>query len=178
MKRLLFIYECGKHICPLSWWLSSCWVWSHQMWRDHKNSKKNQWVEIVTGETKREVQRKVKRHTARKNQIKKERDSPSCGRKPTAPLGSIIHQSIVINLPINSSMVHVYSIIFSDLALGYQITILFSKSIWTVFKKLLNSGNKYRLLLQSVLLILSTYNTMRPFVLFFLTLKENRNGET
>jgi hypothetical protein len=75
-------------------------------------------------------------------------------------------------------MVHVYSIIFSDLALGYQITILFSKSIWTVFKKLLNSGNKYRLLLQSVLLILSTYNTMRPFVLFFLTLKENRNGET
>jgi len=75
-------------------------------------------------------------------------------------------------------MVHVYSITFSDLALGYQITILFSKSIWTVFKKLLNSGNKYRLLLQSVLLTLSTYNTMRPFILFFLTLKKNKNGET
>jgi len=36
---------------------------------------------------KREVQRKVKRHTARRNRIKKERDSPS-GRKPTVPLRS------------------------------------------------------------------------------------------
>ncbi len=36
----------------------------------------------------------------------------------------------------------------------------------------MNSGKKYRLLLQGVLVTLSTYNTMRPFISLFLTLKK------
>jgi len=39
------------------------------------------WARTVTGQTKREGQRKVKRHTACRNQIKRERDSPSYHKK-------------------------------------------------------------------------------------------------
>jgi len=46
-----------------------------------KIQKEYGWAGTVTGQTKREGQRKVKRHTACRNQIKRERDSPSCDKK-------------------------------------------------------------------------------------------------
>jgi len=55
-KFVLFLGDC----CPAEFGVIKCEEIT-------KIQKKNQWVEILTGETKREVQRKVKRHTAREN---------------------------------------------------------------------------------------------------------------
>jgi hypothetical protein len=52
---------------------------------DSQKSNKRLMVETIIGETKREGQRKAKRRTVCKNQKKKKKTRPSCGRMLSHP---------------------------------------------------------------------------------------------